>query len=115
MNDVFQSFMMGGFECSTHRNYTGKRIDVNCRDATRRICPSGLSTFDRDRNSHSTRRNAPASEFADYAENFVRFPHNETGANGLWDYANDGGFRPIYAPLADEIQRMRIFSYSDSL
>ena len=25
---IFKSFMMGGFECSTHRNYKGKRIDV---------------------------------------------------------------------------------------
>ena len=26
--DNFNSFLMGGFECSTHRNHTGKRIDV---------------------------------------------------------------------------------------
>lgn len=25
---TFQSYLMGGFECSTHRNYTGKRLDV---------------------------------------------------------------------------------------
>ncbi len=25
---VFKGFLMGGFECSTHRNYKGKRIDV---------------------------------------------------------------------------------------
>jgi len=25
---IFQSYLMGGFECSTHRNYTGKRLDV---------------------------------------------------------------------------------------
>lgn len=25
---MFESFLMGGFECSTHRNYAGKRIDV---------------------------------------------------------------------------------------
>lgn len=25
---IFQSFLMGGFECSTHRNYTRKRLDV---------------------------------------------------------------------------------------
>ena len=27
-NDLFQSFMMGGFECSTHRRGDGKRLDV---------------------------------------------------------------------------------------
>lgn len=26
--DIFQSYIMGGFECSTHRSHTGKRIDV---------------------------------------------------------------------------------------
>ena len=26
--DIFQSFIMGGFECSTHRNRQGKRVDV---------------------------------------------------------------------------------------
>lgn len=26
--DIFQSFLMGGFECSTHRNRAGKRVDV---------------------------------------------------------------------------------------
>lgn len=25
---VFQSYFLGGFECSTHRNYTGRRLDV---------------------------------------------------------------------------------------
>jgi len=25
---IFQSYLMGGFECSTHRNFTGKRLDV---------------------------------------------------------------------------------------
>ena len=25
---IFQSFLMGGFECSTHRNFRGKRVDV---------------------------------------------------------------------------------------
>ncbi len=25
---IFQSYLMGGFECSTHRNWQGKRIDV---------------------------------------------------------------------------------------
>ncbi len=25
---IFQSYLMGGFECSTHRNYRGKRLDV---------------------------------------------------------------------------------------
>ena len=25
---IFQSYLMGGFECSTHRNFTGKRVDV---------------------------------------------------------------------------------------
>ncbi len=25
---IFQSYLMGGFECSTHRNYKGKRLDV---------------------------------------------------------------------------------------
>lgn len=25
---IFKSYLMGGFECSTHRNYAGKRIDV---------------------------------------------------------------------------------------
>ncbi len=29
MNDpIFKSYLMGGFECSTHRNFKGKRIDV---------------------------------------------------------------------------------------
>jgi hypothetical protein len=28
--------------------------------------------------------------------------------NGLWDYADDSGHRPIYRPLADEIQRQQI-------
>src|SRR6185369_17558309 len=27
-SDIFQSYLMGGFECSTHRNYKGRRIDV---------------------------------------------------------------------------------------
>ena len=26
--DLFQSFLMGGFECSTHRNGSGRRVDV---------------------------------------------------------------------------------------
>lgn len=26
--DIFQSYLMGGFECSTHRNRAGKRVDV---------------------------------------------------------------------------------------
>ncbi len=25
---IFQSYLMGGFECSTHRNYRGKRLDI---------------------------------------------------------------------------------------
>jgi len=27
-NTIFQSYLMGGFECSTHRSFTGKRLDV---------------------------------------------------------------------------------------
>jgi len=27
-NSLFQSYLMGGFECSTHRNWQGRRIDV---------------------------------------------------------------------------------------
>jgi len=27
-NYIFESYFMGGFECSTHRNYQGRRIDV---------------------------------------------------------------------------------------
>ncbi len=27
-NGMFQSFIMGGFECSTHRNSGGKRLDL---------------------------------------------------------------------------------------
>ncbi|HLJ13649.1 MAG TPA: glycosyltransferase [Bryobacteraceae bacterium] len=27
--------------------------------------------------------------------------------NGLWDYASDDGFREIYSPLADEIEKLR--------
>ncbi|MGI8468611.1 MAG: beta-glucosidase [Pyrinomonadaceae bacterium] len=27
-SDIFQSYLMGGFECSTHRNRAGKRVDV---------------------------------------------------------------------------------------
>lgn len=27
-NKIFQSYLMGGFECSTHRTHSGKRVDV---------------------------------------------------------------------------------------
>jgi hypothetical protein len=28
--------------------------------------------------------------------------------NGLWDYADDMGERPIYAPLAEELRRQQL-------
>ncbi len=95
-SQIFQSYLMGGFECSTHRNYKGRRLDVIA--ATRhdefaeadyqRLLSVGMRTARDGIRWHLIEREPFRYDFAS-AANQVRAAR-KTGIQIIWDLFHYG-------------------------
>ena len=93
---LFQSYLMGGFECSTHRNFTGKRLDLIA--ATRhddfaaadyeRLLSVGMKTARDGVRWHLVEREPYQYDFSSVA-NQVRAAE-KTGIQIIWDLFHYG-------------------------
>jgi hypothetical protein len=93
---IFQGFLMGGFECSTHRNSRGKRLDLIAStrhdefataDYTR-LMELGMSTARDGVRWHLIEREPGVYDFSSL-ENQVRAAR-ETRIQVIWDYFHYG-------------------------
>ncbi len=93
---IFQSFMMGGFECSTHRNPRGKRLDlINSTNHDQlaasdyyRLMEMGMQTARDGVRWHLIEREPYKYDFSSL-ENQVRAVR-ETGIEVIWDIFHYG-------------------------
>ena len=93
---IFQSFFMGGFECSTHRNQRGNRLDLiasTCHDKFARADYSrmmeiGMETARDGLRWHLIEKEPYKYDFSS-AENQVRAAR-ETGIQIIWDLFHYG-------------------------
>lgn len=93
---IFQSYLMGGFECSTHRSFTGKRLDVIA--ATRhdefaeadyqRLISVGMQTARDGIRWHLIEREPFRHDFSSAAKQ-IRAAR-ETGIQIIWDLFHYG-------------------------
>lgn len=93
---IFQSFLMGGFECSTHRRYDGRRLDLieSTRHAEfaeadyERLVRAGMKTARDGMRWHLIERSPFVYDFSSL-ENQVRAMRN-TGIEIIWDFFHYG-------------------------
>ena len=96
MSGPFQSFFMGGFECSTHRLRSGRRLDVIAatshdafaRQDYQRLADAGMSTARDGIRWHLIERSPGAYDFSSVRPMLAAA--RETGVQVIWDVLHYG-------------------------
>lgn len=115
MNKLFKSYLMGGFECSTHRNRNGKRLDLIA--ATRhdefaekdyeRLLKIGMKTARDGVRWHLIEREPFRYDFSSLEKQISAI--NNTGIQIIWDLFHYGYPDDLDIFSADFIERFSRF------